>query len=129
MEEKVFTFEEFEKKYLKPFQGLHYVFWPDKGYIVWRTSSGENAELLHIRSFKFGKGFARELLKEMVRQLQETPPYYSVFGFALSDKPELKEIYKRLGFKVTEDLEPPYKSSQSFIFWQDFETLKKKYLT
>lgn len=127
MEEKVFDFAEFEKKYLEPFRELHYVFWPEKGFIVWRLATGENVELLHLRSFKFGRGYAKELIAEMVKQLEKNPPYYSVFGFSLNNRPELKEIYKRLGFNTTEDIEPPYKGSRSVIFWQDFQTLKDKY--
>jgi len=128
MEEKAYDLTEFEKKYLEPFRELQYVFWPEKGFIVWRTATGENTELLHLRSFKFGQGYAKELIAEMIKQLEKKPPYYSVFGFGLSNRPELKEIYRHLGFETTEDLEPPYKNGKSMIFWQDFEVLKKKYL-
>lgn len=127
MEELTFSRKRFEEKYLKPFQDIDYVFWPEKGFIVWRNGTGGNAELLHIRSFKFKKGYARQLIAEMVRRLSEKPPYFSVFGFGLSNRIELKEIYSRLGFNVTENMIPPYKKSQSFIFWQDFEKLKEKY--
>ena len=57
--------EDFLKKYIEPFTPLHYVYWPDKGFIVWRASTGENAELLHIHTFVRGKGYSKELVKEM----------------------------------------------------------------
>ena len=118
----------FLEKYIDKFKKLNFVFWPDKGFIVWRVSTGENAELLHIRTFVQGRGYSKELVREMVRRLQENPPFYSVFGFALASRTDLKKIYKRLGFNITDDMPAPYKGGPSFVFYQDYETLKKRYL-
>jgi ribosomal protein S18 acetylase RimI-like enzyme len=120
-------YQEFLTKYVERFRDLKYVFWPDKGFIVWRVSTGENVELLHIRTFVRGKGYSRELIREMVLRLKEDPPYYSIFGFALSSRTELKAIYQSLGFNISEDIVPPYKGGNSFIFWQDYKVLKKQY--
>lgn len=121
------NFEDFEKKYLGPFAGLEYVFWPDKGFVVWRAGTGGNSELLHIMTFVRGKGYAKELVREMLRRLIPNPPYYSVFGFALSSRIELKGIYASLGFLTTEDIPAPYKGGPAFIFHQSYEKLKKTY--
>ncbi len=128
-EPEAITFSEFKKKYLEMYENLSYEFWPNKGFIVWRMSTGENAELLHVRVFVKRKGYATELVRTMIQRLaEERPPYFSVFGFALSSRTDLKEIYTHLGFKITENILPPYKGGESFIFWQTFEELKNRYL-
>lgn len=121
------TFEEFSKKYLEKFRELKYIFEPEKGFIVWRVGTGENIELLHLRTFYQGKGYARELIGKMIRQLEKNPPYHTIFGFALASRSNLKEIYIKLGFNVTEEIPVPYKEP-SFIFWQEYVKLKEKYL-
>lgn len=129
-EPEAITLSEFKKKYLEPYENLSYEFWPDKGFIVWRMSTGENAELLHVRVFVKRKGYATELVRTMVRRLaEEHPPYHSVFGFALASRTDLKEVYAHLGFNITEDIPAPYQGGPSFIFHQTFEELKKRYLT
>lgn len=115
--------DEFQEKYLTPYEGLKHIFWPKKGFIVWRPATGNNIELLHIMTFERGKGYARELVDQMLQELEATPPYFSIFGFALSSRAGLKDIYRRLGFNVTEDIPAPYKDGPSFIFWQSYEVL------
>lgn len=122
-------YNEFLERYIRKYEHLRWVFWPEKGFIVWRMGTGGNAELLHITSFKQGRGYGRELVGEMVRQLQENPPYYSVFGFSLSSRVYLKRVYQHLGFNITDDIIAPYKGGHSFIFYQDYEILKKSYLS
>jgi GNAT superfamily N-acetyltransferase len=127
-DERAYSFEEFEEKYLAPYKDLDYVFWPEKGFIVWRMSTGENAELLHVRTFVRGKGYSRELVGAMIQGLHEKrPPYFSVFGFALASRVDLKTVYPRLGFEISEDIPGPYKGGPSFMFYQSFEKLKKIY--
>lgn len=121
------NFEDFEKKYIKPFTGLDYVFLPGKGFVVWRLGTGGNSELLHIMTFSHGKGHAKELVKEMMKNLLKNPPFYSVFGFALSSRTELKKIYTNLGFLITEDIPAPYLGGPAFIFHQSYEKLKEFY--
>ncbi|MEK7635650.1 MAG: hypothetical protein AAB405_01005 [Patescibacteria group bacterium] len=120
----------FLKKYILPFIRIHYIFWPAKGFIVWRKCTGENIELLHIKTFKHNKGYAKELIKEMIKKIQKNLPYYSISGFSLAtpDRIYLKEVYKKLGFEVSDDIPGPYKDGPSFLFYQSYEKLKKKYL-
>lgn len=115
--------DEFQKKYLTPYEGLKHIFWPEKGFIVWRPATGNNVELLHIMTFERGNGYAQELVDQMLQELEATPPYFSIFGFALSSRANLKDIYRRLGFNVTDDIPAPYKDGPSFIFWQSYEVL------
>lgn len=120
----------FFKKYIIPFIGIHYIFWPTKGFIVWRKCTGENIELLHIKTFNHNKGYAKELVKKMVKKIKKSPPYYSISGFGLAtpDRIHLKEVYKKLGFEVSDNIPGPYKGGPSFLFYQSYKKLKKKYL-
>lgn len=122
------NYDDFINKYIEKFKGVDFIYWPEKGFIVWRQGTGENIELLHIRTFVQKNGFAKELIAEMIKKIQKNPPYYSIFGFGLSSRKDLKIIYQRLGFNVTPDMSGPYKSSLSFLFYQSYENLKKKYL-
>lgn len=122
------TYKEFLSKYIEKFRDIDFIYWPEKGFIVWRLGTGGNMELLHIRTFIPKKGYAKELIGAMVKKIQNKPPYYSIFGFALSSRENLKEIYRQLGFNVTPDIAGPYKTSPSFLFYQSYEELKKKYV-
>jgi hypothetical protein len=122
------NYADFISKYIKKFENINFIYWPKKGFIVWRMGTGENIELLHIKTFIPKKGLAKELIREMIKKLEKTPPYYSIFGFGLSSRENLKDIYQKLGFNVTPDMPGPYKTSLSFLFYQNYENLKKKYL-
>lgn len=119
-------FQTFEAKYLLPFDGLSHIFDPVKGYIVWRAGTGNNTELLHIRAFEEGKGYAKELIGEMLKKLAQNPPYVSVFGFALSSRAHLRGVYTALGFNVSADIDGVYKEP-AFIFSQTYAALCERY--
>lgn len=121
------SYDDFLEKYIKKFQNIDFIYLPEKGFIVWRPGTGENVELLHIRTFIYKKGYAKDLIREMVGKLKENPPYYSIFGFALSSRENLRQIYQQLGFNISPDLPGPYKSSSSFLFYQSYNNLIKKY--
>ena len=114
------SYKDFINKYVKKFQNIDFIYLPEKGFIVWRLGTGENVELLHIRTFIHKKGYARKLIKEMIKKLKKNPPYYSIFGFALSSRKNLKKIYQRLGFKVTPNISGPYKKGLSFLFYSNY---------
>lgn len=120
-------FQEFLAKYVTSYTHLEYVYWPEKGFIVWRLSTGENVELLHIKTFVRSSGYASELVREMVKRLIKKPPFFSIFGFALASRVYLKEVYTHLGFHVTDNIKAPYKDDSSFIFWRSYEELKEFY--
>lgn len=126
-EPEIYDLEQFKAKYVKPYDALEYVFWPEKGYVVWRPGSGNNTELLHIRTFVNGKGYSKELIREMLSQLKANPPFFSVFGFALSNRSELKAIYQALGFNISPDIEGMYKGGPMFMFSQSYQQLCRKY--
>lgn len=112
------TWGEFLDKYHKPYRGLGHIFWPDKGFIVWRLGTGQNTELLHIRSFVPRQGYGKELLKEMLRQIN---PYYSVFGFGLQSR-SVEGFYQKMGFRII-PMPGPTKD-EGILFWQSFEKLR-----
>lgn len=115
---------DFFLKYLEPYKGVDYIYDQDRGYIVWRRGTGENTELLHIRAFKYGCGFATELLEEMLERLEKNPPFYSVFGFMLSSNAPIRRFYEKHGFHYQE-IVGPYKGGNAVMVWQDYEVLYK----
>ena len=91
------NYNEFYKKYLDPFRGLDYIFIPDEGYIVWRTGTGENVEMLHLRTFIKKRGFGKKLVLSMVDKLKDKKPYHSIYGFTRVDNTEAQLFYDALG--------------------------------
>jgi ribosomal protein S18 acetylase RimI-like enzyme len=121
-EAKQITQAEFMARFLRPFQGCDWVFHPSRGYIVWRLGTGDNVELLHIRTFTRGRGFGKELVKEMLKRLKDRPPYYSVFGFTRVSNEEAQAFYGALGFDLT-PVSGVYKDGQAILFSGCFTTL------
>lgn len=80
---------------ITPFQHVYHIHDED-GYVVWRRASGNNVELLHIRSSRSGGGTA--LLLKMLKELLTNPPYATVFGFARVSNIQAREFYQRVGF-------------------------------
>lgn len=92
------------------------------GYIVWRTGTGLNIELLHIRSYLKGIGIGRRLVYDMLRSLKSSPPYHSVFGFTRSSNTEAQRFYGALGFNL-QPFMGLYKEGTAVLFWQSYEAL------
>lgn len=120
-------FNDFFSKYLVPFEGMQYRYFDDKGFIVWRRGTGDNVELLHLRSFEPRKGYATMLLKEMLSELKAHPPYFSVYGFGLLGRKDAVAAYKALGFKV-EEVTGPYIHGPGFLFWASYKELVARHL-
>lgn len=126
--DKEMDFKEFEERYVKKFLPLYYVFSPRHGYIVWRLGTGENMELLHVRSFVSGQGIGTRLVKAMLRELKKNKPYHSVFGFTLASNTTARRWYHSMGFN-TQECDGPYKGGPSVMFSQSFDVLCVKLLT
>lgn len=94
----------------------------ENGYIVWRRATGDNVELLHLRTFSPGKGTGRELVKAMLHKLLENPPYATVFGFTRSVNESAQSFYKALGFELSE-VKGVYDDGTAVLFSQRFKTL------
>lgn len=92
------------------------------GYIVWRRGTGDNVELLHLRTFSPGKGTGRELVKAMLKKLLDRPPYATVFGFTRTVNLASQEFYKALGFELTE-VKGVYADGTAVLFSQTFKIL------
>lgn len=120
--DKEFSFEDFYSYYIEKYLPQYFMFFPGVGYIVWRFGTGENVELLHIRSFKTGHGFGQRFVKCMLRELKKTPPYYSVYGMTLASNLPAIKLYEKLGF-ITMECPFPYKEGNSVVFYQEFEIL------
>lgn len=112
----------FAQTYLNPFRNVDWVYEEDKGFIVWRRGTGDNVELLHIRTFTTGNGYGRHLFYRMLKDLAEKPPYYSVFGFTRVSNKEAKAFYAALGFKLS-TVDGLYKDGSAVMFWQSYTRL------
>ena len=110
-----------KQKVLKPYIGVHLIE-HENGYIVWRRGTGDNAEMLHLKTFSPGKGTGRELIKAMLRKLKENPPYATVFGFTRSVNIPAQKFYRSLGFNLS-PVEGVYADGSAVIFSQLFSTL------
>lgn len=116
----------FYETLVEPFEKVWRIFIPDNGYIVWRLGTGGNIELLHIRVFELRKGYATMLVRMMLEELKQHPPYHSVFGFAVASKPDIGEIYRHLGFE-TETIVGMYQSGGTIVFHQEYAKLCTHY--
>ncbi len=117
-------FDLFQKKYIFPYKGISYIYIPEVGFIVWRFSTGLNAELLHIRVFNHGHNYGKSLVSFMLNEIEASPPYYTVFGFGLSSNQNAKKFYRSCGFNIADGLNFPYKKVDSFVFYAPFDELK-----
>lgn len=124
---KAFTFDEFHGHYVEKYLPQYYMFFPNRGYIVWRLGTGENVELLHIRSFETGHGLGQRLVKAMLRELKKNPPFHSVFGMTLASNSPAVKMYQNAGFNIME-CPFPYKGGNSVVFYQSFDVLCQKLL-
>ena len=92
------------------------------GYIIWRRGTGDNVELLHIKTVEKGKGFGRRLFYDMLTGLTLDPPYYSIFGFTRTSNEDAQAFYGALGFNL-QSIEGLYKDGTAVMFWQSYEKL------
>lgn len=113
---------EFFNNYVKPFQDVKALYDPNKGFIVWRLGTGRNVELLHIRAFALRQGYGRTLFHRMLYALEETPPYYSVFGFTRVTNTRAAAFYEALGFNL-QPVRGLYADGRAVMFWQSFTEL------
>lgn len=120
--DKTFNFQEFYNHYISLYLDQYFIFIPNVGYIVWRYGTGENVELLHIRSFETGKGTGPKLVKVMLRELQKKPPFFSIFGFMLASNEPVIKMYRKMGFNTME-IPAPYKGCSSVMICQSYDVL------
>lgn len=100
-----------------------YIYFPQQGYIVWRRGTGDNTELLHIRTFRKGQGFGRKLVYAMLDQLRGDPPYHSVYGFTRVSNADAQNFYGALGFE-RQEVKGIYADGRAVLFWQSYERLR-----
>lgn len=93
-----------------------------KGYIAWRFGTGDNIELLHIKTFHKGQGYGRELFYLMLSKLKKNPPYYSIFGFTRIPNEEAQAFYGALGFEL-QQVNGVYKDGGAILFQQSYKKL------
>lgn len=95
------------------------------GYIVWRLGTGENIELLHIRTTKKKHGYGKRLFCLMLRDLKYNQPYHSIFGFTNVGNDEAKKFYAAIGFEL-ETVNGVYAAGSCILFWASYKHLLEK---
>jgi len=95
----------------------------NRGFIAWRRGTGDNVELLHIKTSEKGRGYGRSLIYQMLDSLQEDPPYYSVFGFTRSSNQSAQAFYGALGFNL-QQVDGLYTEGSAVLFWQSYTKLR-----
>lgn len=93
----------------------------ENGYIIWRRGTGDNVELLHLRTYEKGKGTGKELLKDMLLSLKARPPYCTVFGFTRVSN-EARGWYEAMGFELSV-VKGVYADGEAIVFSQTYEKL------
>lgn len=112
----------FIDKYVQPYWAPEWHYDPGRGYVVWRLGTGENVELLHIRTFAPGLGYGRALFCTLLDRLSGRPPYYSIFGFTRTSNSSAQAFYGALGFHL-QPIEGLYKEGSAIMFWQSYGKL------
>lgn len=88
-------------RHVDPYRRIGYVS-RDGGYIVWRTGTGGNVEVLHLKADPPMRGTGTSLLREMLLTLESDPPYATVFGFTRVGNMAGRAFYKSSGFTLVE---------------------------
>lgn len=106
------------EKHVKSFGASGFIS-DERGYIVWRKGTGDNVELLHIKSLKPGGGTS--LLRDM---LEAVETYHSVFGFCLRSNQRALDFYAANGFKLHYLGQSVYRDDATVLFVAPYAKLK-----
>ena len=87
--------------HVDPYRKVGYIDGPD-GHLVWRTGTGGNVEVLHLRALSPGQGGGTRMLREMLSRLRTDPPYATVFGFTRITNHDARRFYLNSGVTLTE---------------------------
>lgn len=96
----------------------------DKGYLAWKMGTGENIEIKFIEVSEKGKGYATELLREM---LSIVKPFHSVYVFRLASNETAGYFYRKCGFVETR-IGGLYRDDDAVLGVADYKTLCKNLL-
>lgn len=108
-----------------PYSDVH-SYTTEDGCIVWRCGTGGNMELLHLQVHpdKLRQGIGSRLFKQMLKQLQHSPPYETVFGFTRSSNTNAQAFYGAMGFDLSY-VRGVYRDGNAVLFSQRYEKLKE----
>ena len=98
----------------------------DNGYIVWRTGTGFNTELLHLKVYVPRQGTGKQLIKEMLKALSTNPPWATVFGFALPSNVDAINFYQAMGFDLSL-VDGVYACGRAVVFSANYLFLKERH--
>lgn len=122
-EDELFQFDEL----ILPYRQVEYRTLRDRrgqGYLVWRRGTGGNVEILHFKAVPGGQGLGTELLRQMLTDLEKTPPYETIFGFCRVGNFSARKFYEKMGFMMTR-VEGVYRDGAAYVFSQNYYRLKE----
>lgn len=96
------------------------------GYIVWRRGTGDNVEITHLRAYRPHNGAGRRLLRIMLHDLRENPPYATVFGFTRQSNTQACNFYAKMGFELTV-VKGVYADGTAVVFSAPYRTLLERH--
>ena len=94
------------------------------GHLAYRWGTGDNVEITHLKvdqQFR-GMGYGRQLLELLLRELQDCPPYATVYGFTLFENGEARAFYQSVGF-TTSLVAGVYDVGRAVVFSARYEDL------
>jgi ribosomal protein S18 acetylase RimI-like enzyme len=111
-------------EHVVPYNTLH-VIEDYRGYLVWRYSTGNTAELLHLDTLERRKGYGSSLIHDMLLSVDRDKACV-VYGFTRANKVEAQVFYAALGFKL-KLLPDLYYPQDGVLFTQTHHTLMEKF--
>lgn len=104
-----------------------YFYKDEKGLIAWRLGTGQNIELLYLKSDPPRTGGGKHLLVEMLKELKKSPPYCTIYGFTRSSNLDARKFYEAMGFSLT-TVVGVYADGIAVCFSANFDKLVKEHL-
>jgi len=96
----------------------------ENGFIIWRRATGDNVELLHIKTYVKGMGTGKLLICKMLYELLEDPPFATVFGFTRLSNTDAQRFYTTMGFDLS-IVRGVYADGHAVLFSQSYDKLKE----
>lgn len=96
------------------------------GYLYYRWGTGDNVEITHLKVDEpyRGNGYGTELIVLLLQELQEIPPYATVFGFTRWENLEARLFYRSVGFGLSL-VSGVYADGKCVLFSAHYDHLKE----
>jgi ribosomal protein S18 acetylase RimI-like enzyme len=100
----------------------------DNGLLAWRRGTGDNVEITWLRAAEKRVGCGTRLIRDLLLQLKDQPPYYSIYGFTRGQNNTAQAFYIALGFQMHR-VDGIYREGMAYVFRESYEYLCRRHLT